>query len=303
MAEQLAVLPFCGRVVAGRVSAEAGEGLHVGDEIGALAGACEQRDPGETDCGGVPGLMRECDLAIRALEGQDALSRGLDGALAMIAAGPRGSLMSVPEMYMQKIIVGGAAAGAIDIDEPVGRNIKAVASALGRRVEDLTVVVLDRPRHEDLIEEIKASGARLKLIDDGDVSAGIAAAVDDTGIDLCIGIGGATEGIITAAAMRCLGGEIQGRFWPVSRYQVETIKAMGIEDVEARLTSEQMAGEGVLVAATAVTRGRFLRGVGKRSDGVRTETLLMCSSCHKIRLVRTIHRVSETASPVALWTL
>jgi fructose-1,6-bisphosphatase II len=204
---------------------------------------------------------------------------------------------------MQKIIVGGPAAGAIDIEEPVGRNIKAVAAALGRRAEDLTVVVLDRPRHEDLIEEIKASGARLKLIDDGDVSAGIAAAVDDTGIDLCIGIGGATEGIITAAAMRCLGGEIQGRFWPVSRYQVETIKTMGIEDVEARLTSKQMAGEGVLVAATAVTRGRFLRGVDVRPDGVRTETILMCSSCHKIRLVRTIHRVPGTASPVALWAL
>ena len=143
----------------------------------------------------------------------------------------------------------------------------------------------------------------MKLIDDGDVSAGIAAAVDDTGIDMCVGIGGSTEGIITAAAMRCLGGEVQARLWPVSRYQVETARTMGIGDLEARLTSKDMAGDGVLVVGTAVTRGRFLRGVEETAQGSRTETIVMCSRCHKIKMVRTIHRAPEIVSPVALWTL
>jgi fructose-1,6-bisphosphatase II len=286
MSDTLASMPISARVIAGRASAQPSDGLSVGDRTGSMT------DDSDT-----------WELAVKALEAHEALARGLDGALSMIAVGPSGSLMAVPEMYMQKIVVGGRAADAIDIDAPIGQNVEAVSSALGRRPQDLTVVVLDRPRHEDIIEEIKGSGARLKLIDNGDVSAGIAAAVDDTDIDLCIGVGGSTEGIITAAAMRSLGGEIQARLWPVSRYQVEAVRTMGINDLEATLTSKEMAGEGVLVAATAVTRGRFLRGVEKRSDGVRTETMLMCSRCHKIKLVRTIHRAQGTTSPVALWTL
>jgi fructose-1,6-bisphosphatase II len=285
MSEALAAMPISARVVAGRTASEPSDGLGVGDKTGTLADEAEW------------------DLVVKPLEAHAALARGLDGALSMIAVGPTGSLMSVPEMYMQKIVVGGRAVHAIDIDAPVRQNVHAVAAALGLRTQDLTVAVLDRPRHEDIIHEIKETGARLKLIDDGDVSAGIAAAVDDTGIDLCIGVGGSTEGIITAASMRCLGGEIQARLWPVSRYQVEAVKTMGINDLEATLTSKELAGEGVLVVGTGVTRGRFLRGVQRRSDGTRTETILMCSRCHKIKLVRTIHREVGVSSPVALWTL
>lgn len=302
MSEALSSLPFSGRVVAGRADDPSGEGLHLGDITGALA--YEPGGEGENaPAGGALAPETMWDLAVKPLEGHHALAKGLDGALSMLAAGPKGSLTSVPEMYMQKIVVGGAARLAIDIDASVERNVRSVAAALGRQPADLTVVVLDRPRHEDLIEEIKRSGARIKLIEDGDVSAGIAAAVDDTGIDLCIGIGGSTEGIITAAAMRCLGGEMNARFWPVSRYQVETIRSMGIEDVEARLTSGDMAGDGVLVVATAVTRSRFLNGVKRRCDGVRTESMVMCSRCRRIRVVRTIHRAPDDTCPVALWSL
>ena len=286
MSEALAAIPISARVVAGRATAEPSDGLTVGEKTGSLAD--------DTDV---------WDLVVKPLEAHAALARGLDGALSMIAVGPAGSLMSVPEMYMQKIVVGGPGVHAIDIDSPIGQNVYAVSAALGGRPQDLTVAVLDRPRHEDIIHEIKETGARLKLIDDGDVSAGIAAAVDDTGIDLCIGVGGSTEGIITAAAMRCLGGEIHARLWPVSRYQVEAVKTMGINDLEATLTSKDMAGEGVLVVGTAVTRGRFLRGIERRSDGTRTETILMCSRCHKIKLVKTIHRSLGDTSPVTLWTL
>jgi fructose-1,6-bisphosphatase II len=290
-------------VVAGRAAGPECDRLFLGEEIGLFAG--RDASAAEAVGGGAAELLGigEYDLAVKPLEGQSVLAKGLDGALSMLAVGPRGSLMSVPDMYMQKIAVGRMGAEAIDMDAPVEKNLKNTAAALGKSLKDLAVTVLERPRHEDLIEEIKRCGCRLTLIEDGDVSASIAAAVEETGVDICIGIGGSTEGIVTAAAMRCLGGEIQGRFWPVSRYQVETIKAMGIEDAEARLTSKEMAGEGVLVAATAVTRGRFLRGIAIRRNEARTETILMCSRCHKIRLIRTIHRAPEAASAVALWEL
>lgn len=299
MSDVLASIPFCGRVAAGRGADDLGGALGQGGVTGAAIGAaCE--GTAEAEAAALEDQM--WDLALAPLEGHGVLARGLDGALSLMAVGPAGSLMQVPEMYMQKLVVSGQAAGAIDIDVPVGQNIMNVAEALDRRPDDLTVAVLNRPRHEELIEEIKESGARLKLMDDGDLSAGISAAAKDSDVDICIGIGGSTEGIITAAAMRCLGGEIQARFWPVSRRQVDTIKKMGIDDVEATLTSKDMAGEGVLVAATAVTRGRFLRGVEKGFDGVRTETLVMCSECHKIEMVRTIHRGPDTPFPVGLWT-
>lgn len=250
------------------------------------------------------GEMRESwDLAVTPLEGHRGLARGLDGALAMLAAGPSGTIMAVPEMYMQKIAVSTQAAGAIDMYASVTENVCRVAEALGKQPRDLNVVVLDRPRHEELIEQVKSCGARLKLIDDGDVSASIAAAVPDTDVDLCIGIGGATEGIITAAALRCLGGAMQARFWPVSRFQVEKIRGLGIDNVETVLTIDDMAKEGVLLAVTAVTKGRFLRGVEMRSDGIRTETMVMCSHCHKISMIKTIHRQEQTQPTPSLWTL
>ena len=299
MAAALVGLSFDTRVVAGRMvfglADQADTAPTPGSEADvatadAVADACE-------------GTSGRWDLAVAPLEGHEALARGREGALAMLAAGPPGSIMAVPEMYMQKMVVSGAAATAVDMNGPVAETVRGLASALGKDAGDLTVAVLDRARHEDLIAQLKGSGARLKLIEDGDVSASLAAAIPDTGIDMSIGIGGSTEGIITAAALRCLGGAMQARFWPVSRYQVETVRALGIEDVEALLKTEDMAGENVLVAVTAVTTGRFLRGVEMRSDGVRTETLIMCSRCNKISLVKTIHRQDDEQPTPSLWTL
>jgi fructose-1,6-bisphosphatase II len=299
MAAELARVPFRARVVAGRGGNENFSALRVGDEVGSGWG------PQPADGGGAGGEVEGdvlWELAVEPLEGHRPLARGSGGAMAMLAVGPPGSIMAVPEMYMQKMIVAGQASSAIDIEASVADNVRAVAAVLGRGHRDLSVVVLDRARHEELIAQVRDSGARLKLIDDGDVSAGIAAAVRDSGVDMCVGIGGSTQGIITAAALRCLGGEMQARFWPVSRHQVEQIKASGIEDVEARLTTSDMAGEGVLFAATAVTGGRFLRGIDLRTDGARTETLVLCSRCHAVRVVKTIHRSENRGPQVRLET-
>ncbi len=300
MAAELAQMPrpFKARVVTGRGTTDPSCPLSVGDEVGVESEAVDPH--GSSNLPGSEAERGPWDLAVASLEGHAALARGLDGALCMLAAGPPGSIMAVPEMYMQKLIVAGKAAAAIDIDAPMVDNVNAVAAALGRRPADLNVVVLDRPRHEDLIAQIRRSGARLRLIADGDVSAGIAAATRDAGVDMCVGIGGSTEGIVTAAALRCLGGEMQARFWPVSRYQVDEVKAAGIEDIEARMSMSDMAGEGVLFVATAVTGGRFLRGVDVRSDGVRSETLVLCSRCHAVRVVKTIHRAGNGGPRVSL---
>ncbi len=294
MADALAQGPVKVRVVASRGSGRSPAVLQPGDELGGDPGAWvgEARE--------AEGLTQVWDAVVQPLEALNALAGGAEGALAMIAAGPERSLMRVPEMYMQKVIVAGQAAAAVDIDASVGENIHRVAAALGRSPSELVVVVLDRPRHEELTAQIRAAGARLRLIADGDISAGIAAASRNSGVHMTIGIGGAVEGVIAAAALRCLGGEIRARFWPVSRHQVEQVRATGLVDVETPLTTADMAGDGVLFAATAVTGGRFLRGIDVRPDGVQTETLVMCSNCHAIRTIRTLHRTENGGPMVAL---
>ncbi len=288
MAAVLAQMPIKARVVAGRGGGPSCDVLRVGDEVGSSSGpwvsSSLDGDEWTTDA------AVAWDLAIDPLQAPNSLARGVDGALTMVAAGPSGSLLPVPEMYMQKLIVPAEAADVIDLDAPVEKNIRAVAAALGRRPEELIVVVLDRPRHEELIEQVRASGARIRLVMDGDVSAGLAVASGDAGVDAYIGIGGSTEAILAAAALRSLGGEMQARFWPVSRHQVEMVKAAGIQDIEARLRAGDMAGEGVLLSATAVTGGRFLKAVAYRSDGIYTETIVVCSRCHAVRKIQTIHR-------------
>jgi fructose-1,6-bisphosphatase II len=240
------------------------------------------------------------DAIVQPLEATNALARGAEGALAMIAAGPRGSLMQVPEMYMQKVIVAGQAAAAVDIDASVGDNIRGVAKALGLDPSELVVVVLDRPRHEELAAQVRAAGARLKLVPDGDISAGIASALRESGVHMTIGIGGSIEGVLVAAALRCVGGEMRARFWPVSRNQVDQVKAAGFEDVEAPLTTADLAHDGVLFSATAVTGGRFLRGVDVQPAGIHTETVIMCSNCHTVRTIKSLHRTENGGPMVSL---
>lgn len=298
MAAELMRMPVRARIVAGRSGGPSCDALCVGDEIGSDSGPWLSAKPDGEEWLSDPSEL--WDLVVDPIQAPNLLARGADGALTMIAAGPAGSLLTVPEMYMQKLIVPPEAAGTVDMDASVVDNIKAVASALGRRPSELNVVVLDRPRHEELIEQIRRSGARIRLITDGDVSAGLAVASGDAGVDMYIGIGGSTEGILAAAALRCLGGEIQARFWPVSRHQVEVVKNAGIEDIETRLTTTDMAGEGVLFAATAVTGGRFLKAVSSHNDGVHTETLVLCSRCHGVRKIQTVHRAENGGPQVVL---
>jgi fructose-1,6-bisphosphatase II len=192
-------------------------------------------------------------------------------------------------MYMRKMAVGPRARGAIDLRRPVAENIQAIAEAFGRRVNDVTTIVLDRPRHHDLIEEIRAAGARIKLIQDGDVTASISAAVRGTNDHLAIGIGGTRQAILTAAALRALGGEMQAQLWPTSRREIELAQEYGIEDMERVFTSDDLVSGEVIFVATGVSNGDLLRGVRFLADSARTHSLVMCTRCNWVRFVDGTH--------------
>jgi fructose-1,6-bisphosphatase II len=242
----------------------------------------------------VPGAMlgtggAEVDLALDPLEGRGVVARGGNGAMSMIAVGEPGRLMSLPDMYMRKLAVGPRARGSIDLLRPVAQNIEAIAEAFGRRVNDVTTIVLDRPRHHDLIEEIRAAGARIKLIQDGDVTASISASIRGTNDHLAIGIGGTRQAVLSAAALRCLGGELQAQFWPTSRREIDELREIGIEDYTRLFTTEDLAPGEMIVAATGVSNGDLLRGVRFLADSARTHSLLMCTRCNWVRFVDGIH--------------
>ena len=260
-------LPVDGRIVIG--GPEGAEQLGTGTMIGA---------------GG-----EEVDLALDPLEGRAVVARGGTNAISMIAASPRGAMPSLPEMYMRKMAVGPTARGAISLERSVGDNIRAIAESYGRMVNDITAIVLDRPRHHDLIEDIRASGARIKLIQDGDVTASISAAVRGTNDHLAIGISGTRQAVLAAAALRCLGGELQAQLWPTRRAEIEDAKAHGIEDIERMFTIDDLAPQEVIVAATGVSNGDLLHGVRFLADSARTHSLVMCTRCNWVRFVDGIH--------------
>jgi fructose-1,6-bisphosphatase II len=231
----------------------------------------------------------EVDLALDPLEGRGVVARGGNGAMSMIAVGEPGRFTTLPDIYMRKMAVGPRARGSIDLLRPVGENIEAIAEAFGRRVNDVTTIVLDRPRHHDLIEEIRNAGARIKLIQDGDVTASISAAIRGTNDHLAIGIGGTRQAVLSAAALRCLGGELQAQFWPTSRREIDDLREAGIEDYERVFRTEDLAPGEVIVAATGVSNGDLLRGVRFLADSARTHSLLMCTRCNWVRFVDGIH--------------
>lgn len=236
----------------------------------------------------------EVDIAVDPLEGTNLVAKGLPGAIAVLAIAPRGCLLHAPDMYMEKIAVGPKAAGKIHLDAPIEENLKAVASALDRKVEDLTVVILDRPRHQGIINKVRAAGARIKLISDGDVSPAINAAVEGTGVHMLLGIGGAPEGVIAAAALKCLGGDMQGRLWPESDAEVERARNMGISDIKKVLTIDDMVqGDDVMFAATAITEGDLLRGVSYFGGGARTHSIVMRYKTGTVRFVDAIHKLTR----------
>ena len=209
--------------------------------------------------------------------------------MSMIAIGEPGSLQTLPDMYMRKLAVGPRARGSIDLLRPVGENIEAIAEAFGRSVNDVTTIVLDRPRHHDLIEEIRAAGARIKLIQDGDVTASISAAIRGTNDHLAIGIGGTRQAVMAAAALRCLGGEVQAQLWPTTRSEIEQAREYGLEDLEKIFTTDDLSPGEVIVAATGVSNGDLLRGVRFLADSARTHSLVMCTRCNWVRFVDGIH--------------
>jgi len=229
------------------------------------------------------------DLAIDPLEGRAVVARGGYGAMSLVAAGPPGSLPTLPDMYMRKMAVGPVARGRIDLLRPVGENVLAIAEAFGRTPADVTAIVLDRPRHHDLIDEIRASGARIKLIQDGDVTASISAAIRGTNDHLAIGIGGTRQAVLTAAALRCLGGELQAQLWPVSRREIDAAREQGIDDATRVFRIDDLAPTEVIFAATGVSSGDLLRGVRFLTDSARTHSIVMCTTCNWVRFVDGIH--------------
>ncbi|HEX2644317.1 MAG TPA: class II fructose-bisphosphatase [Thermoanaerobaculia bacterium] len=283
MRKEMDLLPMDGRVVIGEGERDKAPMLYVGEELGALRG----KD-------GATGV----DIAVDPLEGTNLCALGSPDSIAVLAAAERGGLLYAPDVYMEKLVVGPTARGAVHIDAPPAENLRNIAAAFGRKVSDLTIVVLDRPRHDQLIADIRTAGARIRLIPDGDLSAGISAAVRGTGVHAVMGIGGAPEGVITAAAMRCLGGEIQARLKATDAEQEERVKALGFHDLSKIYKTEDLApGEEILFSCSGVTDGELLRGVRFFGGGSRTSTLFMSLSRKLIRFIDTIHR-EQVTTPV-----
>lgn len=234
------------------------------------------------------------DIAVDPLEGTNLVAKGMPGAIAVLAVAPQGGLLHAPDMYMDKIAVGPKAAGKIHIDAPVKENLKAVASALSRKVEDLTVVILDRDRHRRLIKDVRDAGARIKLITDGDVSPVINVGIEGSGIHMLVGSGGAPEGVIAAAALKCLGGDMQGRLLPSDDCEIARAKKMGIGDINKVLTIDDLVhGEDAIFAATAITQGDMLNPVHYFGGGVRTHSIVMRYKSGTVRFVDAIHKLDR----------
>jgi len=290
MRREMDSLPMSGRVVIGEGERDKAPMLYVGEELGAGRQAASQ------PAGRPP--YPEVDIAVDPLEGTNLCALGSPDAIAVLAASERGGLLHAPDIYMDKIVVGPTARGHVDIDAPVAVNLRNIAAAFGRQIAHLTIVVLDRERHQQLVADIRQAGARIRLIPDGDLSAGISAAVRGTGVHAVFGIGGAPEGVITAAAMRCLGGEIQARLKATNEEQLERVRALGIQDLDRIYRTEDLApGHEILFSSTGVTDGELLKGVRFFGGGSRTSTLFMSLSRKIIRFVDTIHR-DQVTTPV-----
>ncbi|MCI0183348.1 MAG: class II fructose-bisphosphatase [Acidibacillus sp.] len=235
------------------------------------------------------------DVAVDPLEGTNIVAKGLWNALTVIAVAPQGTLLHAPDMYMEKIAVGPAAKGLIDIEAPIEHNLQVVAKALGKSIGDVVAILLDRPRHEDMIERIRRTGARIKLITDGDVAAALNTAFPEVGVDIMFGTGGAPEGVLAAAALKCLGGELQGRLVPQNEEEHKRCLAMGLKDPRAILRMEDFVkGDDAIFAATGVTDGELLRGVRFiGGDQATTHSLVMRASSGTVRFIEARHKLAK----------
>jgi fructose-1,6-bisphosphatase class II len=229
------------------------------------------------------------DIALDPLEGTTICATGGPNALAVIAMADGGNLLHCPDTYMEKIAAGPAGRGIVDLDKSPTENLRALAEAKGCNVEDLMVIILSRPRHDAIIKEVRQAGARIRLIGDGDVSAAIATTKPETGIDLLLGIGGAPEGVLAAAALRCVGGEFQGRLAPRNNEEIERAKKMGVADIKKKFRIEELARGDVMFAATGVTDGDYLQGVHFFPGGATTQSVVMRSKTRTVRVINATH--------------
>jgi fructose-1,6-bisphosphatase class II len=271
MRKVMDTVPMDGTIVIGEGERDEAPMLYIGEKVGKRG-------------------LTEVDIAVDPLEGTNLCATGAPNAIAVLAASEKGGLLHAPDLYMEKLVVGPSSKEHVDLDAPVHDNLKAIARCLGRSVEDLVVIVLDRPRHEKLVADIRATGARIRLIGDGDLSAGISAAVVGTGVHAVMGTGGAPEGVLTAAAMRCLNGEIFARLVVKTPEHEERCRTMGIKDVKKVYRSKDLApGKSVIFAATGVTDGSLMRGVRFFGDGIRTSSVIMQNAPHRIQFIDSIH--------------
>ncbi|HLV61478.1 MAG TPA: class II fructose-bisphosphatase [Fredinandcohnia sp.] len=238
----------------------------------------------------------EVDIALDPLEGTTICATGRGNALSVVAFAEKGNFLHAPDTYMEKIAVGPKAKGVIDLNLSPTENLRRIAEAMERYVEELTVCILDRPRHEALIKEVRQTGARIKLIGDGDVAGAVATCFEETGVDVLFGIGGAPEGVLAAAAIRCVGGDFQGRLKPRNEAEAERARAMGIQDLDKIFTLEELARGDVMFAATGVTSGDFLRGVRFFKGGAKTHSVVMRSKSGTIRYIESEHRFDRKPS-------
>jgi len=237
----------------------------------------------------------EVDIAVDPVEGTNLVAKGQPGSIAVIAIAPKGCLLHAPDMYMEKIAVGPRAKGCIDINAPVEENLRRVAKALQRDIDDITVVVLDRARHENLIRQIRNTGARIELISDGDVNPIVHAGIEGTGVHMYIGKGGAPEGVLGAAALKCLGGDMQARLCPESEEQVQRCYQMGIRDINQVLTIDDMVkGDDCMFTATAITDSSLLKGIRFFGGGVRTHSISMRYKTGTVRFVDAVHKLEDS---------
>ncbi|MFL6301435.1 MAG: class II fructose-bisphosphatase [Terriglobales bacterium] len=277
MRRTMDTVPMRGTIVIGEGERDEAPMLYIGEKVGAKSADGIQ--------------FPEVDIAVDPLEGTNLCATGSPNAITVLAASEKGGLLNAPDLYMEKLVVGPSCKGAVDLDAPVKDNLRAIAKRLDRDIHDLVVMVLERERHEKLIADIRAAGARIKLISDGDLSAGIAAAVIGAGVHAVMGTGGAPEGVITAAAMRCLNGEILARLVPTNvPGQEERLEKMGITDLKKIYRTEDLApGKHIIFAATGVTDGALLKGVRFFGEGTRTSSLVMTLDSGKVRFVESIH--------------
>lgn len=236
------------------------------------------------------GEKPEVDVAVDPLEGTNLVAKGMPGAIAVLAVTKRYGLLHAPDMYMNKIAVGHEAAGRIHLDAPVAENLENVAKALKKKVQDLTVVIMDRPRHYDLIKQVRECGSRIRLITDGDVAPAVACAIEGSGIDIMMGIGGAPEGVLAAAALRCMGGEMQGRLWPENEADIERARKLGVTDINKLLTLDELVStDDIFFAATGITEGPLLKGVTFNGSGATTHSVVMRGKTGTVRFIEAKH--------------